>query len=37
MQFDGDAAIGILRTRSTHLAHDGNAMAVIKVIITVRA
>jgi hypothetical protein len=37
MQLDGDAAVGILRTRRTHLAHHGDAVTVIEVIVAVRA
>lgn len=37
MQFDRHAAVGILRTHRVHIAHHGNAVTVIEVIIAVRA
>jgi hypothetical protein len=37
MQFDGDATVGIFRTHRIHLAHHGDAVTVIEVIVAVRA
>jgi hypothetical protein len=37
VQFDGDAAVGILRTHRVHIAHHGNAVTVIEIIVAVGA